>query len=250
MSCSTGGAPHVGRSYQTETPSWEQFTELVQTVNEFRAQIVERDVRHIPWFAKINFKTVKCHQLCCLQGFLDTDGITGVSQTDFESFVQQCGITASWIRISMSQIQWELKVLPSRREPDPYHEHADIAWSYCIPLVDYTTPWDYFQRTNPELPQEDDLMWHSSQVPKAGEELEPFQLFLRSDYIAFMGTDPKLQCSCPRSHFNFTRGWWCCKVCSGNICWNHSEPPCSHSTELHLCRECTSSAPRHRLTDD
>ena len=150
MSCSTGDAPHVGRSYQTETPPWEQFAELVQTVNEFRAQIVERDVRHIPWFAKINFKTDKCHQLCCLQEFLDTDGITGVSQTDFESFAQQCGITASWIRVSMSQIQWELEAPPLRQEPDPYHEHADIPWSYCIPLVDYSTPWGYFQPTNPE----------------------------------------------------------------------------------------------------
>ncbi len=204
------------------------FKQFVDEVVLCRDMHIEAGVVHAPYLAKVCFTVINADRLhtWLLNGLRDGGTVAEATEA-FQYALDSYKIDSGWWRVARSTVRWfvesEISLKPRWDFPNgiPFASHSE----------DWTGP-------DPHLPQPDDIMWHDSETPRPHVHYERWQTMLRVEWRARMGCD--LDCACPESHHNWTRGMWICGNCHGDMRWRHQEPPCVHSgADNKLCSECS-----------
>ena len=216
------------------------FEASLDLAEEVRTRLLACGDHHNPWFVRMSLPLLKCDKL---RQFLNTVKDMPDAAA-FRMAAEHHDVSHGFIRNAISNMKIRL---------DSSHQPMEnpIPMQVCLPLPDKDAFWPFGSL---DKTYEMDFIW-SPQDRAASGQLAPWQGELQREmreYLKERGMGPvqaHTNCFCPRSHFNFSRGFWLCvrtkvdgNFCGQNINWPHFEAPCAHKDRTtSMCVECVVS---------
>ena len=222
-----------------EYPSENEFLQAVSMCHGIRDRFEAAEEFHFPWFAVLAYKYVNAHRdfLYLTRGTPEGTDNTETLHSVFFAY----GIQSTAMPVDMSKLRIAQDIA-DRVDVNRETDRQRIPREICVPYARYDMDWTF---GSPYITEDTDLVWSPCHANSDYDELAPWQRHLQrmckiDARLLQHGESPVILCHCSEAHYNFSKGFWICRRCTGDMGWRHEEPPCCHDGESLLCSSCWS----------